>query len=58
MWSIQRFISGRMKRGFLPHPVENNQNRFPVYDPFMLWLTDNDQVLTLDHFQKHPVTQK
>jgi two-component system NtrC family sensor kinase len=39
---------------FLPHPMEGNQNRFAVYDPFMLWLTDNDQVLTLDHFQKAP----
>ena len=39
---------------FLPHPMEDNQNRFAVYDPFMLWLTDNDQVLTRDHFNKAP----
>ncbi len=39
---------------FLPHPIGENQNRFAVYDPFMLWLTDNDQVLTRGHFKKAP----
>ena len=39
---------------FLPHPILENKNRFAVYDSFMLWLTDNDQVLTREHFNKAP----
>ncbi|HNI88221.1 MAG TPA: hypothetical protein PKX55_08685, partial [Leptospiraceae bacterium] len=33
---------------FYPHPVRKDSKRFFVYDPFMLWLTDNDQVLSRD----------
>ena len=39
---------------FLPLPILENKNRFAVYDSFMLWLTDNDQVLTREHFNKAP----
>lgn len=39
---------------FYPHPVRKDSKRFFVYDPFMLWLTDNDQVLSRDHFEKAP----
>lgn len=39
---------------FLPHPTGQNANRFFVYDPFMLWLTDNDEILTKEHFTKAP----
>lgn len=39
---------------FLPHPIGNYGNRFFVYDPFMLWLTDNDQILSREHFEKAP----
>ena len=39
---------------FLPMPAVKDANPFFVYDPFMLWLTDNDQILTRDHFNKAP----
>lgn len=39
---------------FLPHPVGKNGSRFFVYDPFMLWLTDNDEILSREHFMKAP----
>lgn len=39
---------------FAPMPVSQMSNRFFVYDPFMLWLTDNDQILTREHFNKAP----
>jgi two-component system, NtrC family, sensor kinase len=43
---------------FIPHPKHLKDNsKFYVFDPFLLWLADNDKIFTVDEFQEPKYAQ-
>lgn len=39
---------------FVAHPEENRETRFFVFDPFLLWISDYDKILTSQYLSANP----